>query len=162
MAWGGDSRPPFSGGRRPCRAVPETRALQGLPPPTCVAQATTKGPSEDEGTAPGHLEGSPECPRRRGARPPAVIYTPLLRVYGRQPDTWGWRRAGDGSGPQGSAGVEAGSGMSSRELRGAGAGGGREARRVGLPANAGGAKVWAHVRRTVLSCKYGGCFYALQ
>lgn len=82
----------------------------------------------------------------------AVIYTPLLRVYARQPDTWGWRRAGGGSGPQGPAGVEASSGMSSRELRGAGAGRGREARRVGLPASAGGAKVWAHVRRTVLSC----------
>lgn len=93
--------------------------------------------------------------------PPTVIYAPLLRVYGRQRDTRGWRRAGGGSGPQGPAGVEAGSGMSSRELRGARAGGGREARRVGLPASAGGAKVWAHVRRTVLSCKYGGCFYAL-
>lgn len=91
----------------------------------------------------------------------AVLYTPLLRVYARQPDTWGWRRAGGGSGPQGPVGVEASSGMSSRELRRAGAGGGREARRVGLPPSAGGAKVWAHVRRTVLSCKYGECFYEL-
>lgn len=155
VAWGGDSCPPFPGGRRPCRAVPETRALQGSPPPTCGAHATTKGPPEDEGTA--HLEGSPECPRRRGAGHPLSF----MRLYGRQRDTRGWRRAGGGSGPQGPAGVEAGSGMSSRELRGAGAGGGREARRVGLPASAGGAKVWAHVRRTVLSCKYGGCFYAL-
>lgn len=65
VTWDGDSCPPFSGGRRPCRAIPETRALQGSPPPTCVAHATTKGPPEDEGTA--HLEGSPECPRRRGA-----------------------------------------------------------------------------------------------
>lgn len=66
-----------------------------------------------------------------------------------------------GAAPRVPPGSRPAAGMSSRELRGARAGGGREARRVGLPASAGGAKVWAHVRRTVLSCKYGGCFYAL-
>lgn len=79
VVWGGDSRPPFSGGRRPCRVVPEAKALRDLKEALWERTLRRRGKCR-----PGLLEGSPECPRRREAPSPVFTYPPLLRVYARQ------------------------------------------------------------------------------